>query len=139
MGDQSRALIDKKVPHFFKNPWFTCPSCFYFLVSVNVLLNFTIKYSHHQLHTPLFLKSFFACKKKKSQQGKKCTFQTISVPYSSGKSMLKMSVNYTLSEEYLSELPLLSSPMYILTPQLIVNKKQIKVQSNKIICFKKEI
>lgn len=53
--------------------------------------------------------------------------------------MLKMSVNYTLSEEYLSELPLLLYPMYILTPQLIVNKKQIKEQSSKIICLKKEI
>lgn len=37
--------------------------------------------------------------------------------------MLKMSVNYTLSEEYVSELPLLLYPMYILTPQLIVSKK----------------
>lgn len=53
--------------------------------------------------------------------------------------MFKASVNYTLSEEYLSELPLLLYPMYVLTPQLIVNKEQIKVQSSKIICFRKDI
>lgn len=47
--------------------------------------------------------------------------------------MLKTSVNYTLSEEYVSELPLSLYPMYILTPQLIVNKKQVMVQSSKII------
>lgn len=52
---------------FFLNPWLTCASFSPFLVSVNMLLNFTIKYSHHQLHVPLFLKSSFACKKKKQQ------------------------------------------------------------------------
>lgn len=125
---------------FFLNSWFSGPLLFLLLVPINVLLNSTIKYSHHQLHMPLFLKSFFACVgRKKHQWGKRGSFQTVSVPLSWEKTMFKVSVNYTLSEEYPSELPLLLYPMYILTPQLILNKEQIKVQSSKIICSIKDI
>lgn len=125
---------------FFLNSWFSWPLLFLLLVSMKVLLNSTSNTHIISCIGRFFWKVFSPVWEEKSiNRGKRGSFQTVSVPLSWGKTMFKVSVNYTLSEEYLSELPLLLYPIYILTPKLISNKEQIKVQSSKIICSIKDI